>query len=448
MLAAAVATSRQRWMMDGVFDRYWAKPSKKRGVDETPQPAKETMSKLGSCAMIIEPHTFDITLYNAKDPQISYQYPPFPPPPFSPRRYGQHSPNIPCTPVAPFTGTAIPDQDERQRRETPSSLPPFRESFAQLVVPEVPPIRPLWVSTPVLASKSGGQLQSNNRIQDSRLKEGGSTDPVIQMLATRAALDPSLKGLMKIVAAGNASPSQLKEFQSHIDELNTLLKAPRNPDQPKLPTSGNFSFQLEAQGLCSKPSPGAHGFTNATTAEPLHKSAPAIKTQSLPPFLPPAQPPLKVRAPCNKSDIHSIVFDFGGTGDRFSIPKFSILDYLPGGMQVIVSFLIIRRGSMAVSGNYKDTKSYYQTVTMRLSSHHPRTLEPLARIVAPPDEVRKYMDSVFDKLKPAETVFLPTRLPRSSEFNEAESKPAVTTNEIRLVQSVYSPPSSITPLAA
>ncbi|KAI5297334.1 hypothetical protein KEM56_004893 [Ascosphaera pollenicola] len=52
-------------------------------------------------------------------------------------------------------------------------------------------------------------------------------DPVIQMLATRAAADPELKALMQLVASKRADQAQLRRFQAHIDELHAII-AQRN----------------------------------------------------------------------------------------------------------------------------------------------------------------------------------------------------------------------------
>ncbi|KAL9124879.1 MAG: hypothetical protein Q9217_005844 [Psora testacea] len=449
VLATSIERSRQRWT-DGVFDRYWAKPSKKKGTIETPQPPKESMSRLGSCSMIIEPHAFEVTLYTVKDLPMSYQYPAFPPPPPTYPQYSAYPQSTAYMPPysAPFTGTATPDQGQPQRQPSQPSLPPFREGFAQLDPQGPPPGKHPPTSAPPPTSESRRESISSAGSHESRLKDGGSNDPVIQMLATRAASDYRLKGLMKIVAAGNASPEQLKEFQSHIDELNTLLKSPRSPNIPRPPPSTGEAALSQTQDAGPSSQQHTQYPAPAVAPEPPHPVAPLVKNEPIPQSLPTATTPRKAKPLFNKSDIHSIVFDFGGTGDRFSFPRFSILDYLPGDMQVVVSFLVIRRGSMAASGKYKDTKSYYQPVTMRLSSHHPRTLEPLARIVAPPDEVRKYMDSVFDKMSPVESVYLPMRLPCSKDSNDADGKQAAAQPEISLIKPIYSPPTSIVPLAA
>ena len=55
------------------------------------------------------------------------------------------------------------------------------------------------------------------------------TDPVALVLASRAAKDPDLEKLMKQVATSKASPAQLKEFQSHIDEIKALVKRQEAP---------------------------------------------------------------------------------------------------------------------------------------------------------------------------------------------------------------------------
>ncbi|KAL9628475.1 MAG: hypothetical protein Q9164_007262 [Protoblastenia rupestris] len=450
VLAASIERSRQKWMTDGVFERYWAKPSKKKGTGEAPQPAKESMSRLGSCSMIIEPHAFEVTLYTVKDLPMSYQYPSFPPQPLSYHQYNPYPQSTPYVPPygAPFTGTAAADQGLNQRKQGQPSLPPFREGFGQLDTQILPPIYHPPTPTPAPASESRRQSKSSTSSHESKLKDGGSNDPVIQMLATRAASDYRLKGLMKIVAAGNASPEQLKEFQSHIDELNTLLKSPRSPNASKIPPPGGEAVLAPTQEKGIDTSQHTQSQIATTAIDPPPSTGPSIKTEAIPPYFPPVPPPTRVQPPTNKPDVHSIVFDFGGTGDRFTFPRFSMLEYLPGGMQVIVSFLAIRRGSMVLSGKYKDSKSYYQTVTMRLISHHPRTLESLARIVAPPDEVRKYMDSIFDKMNSADNVYLATRLPRRKESDEAESNETPPKAEVNIPQSVYPPPTSVVPLPA
>lgn len=92
--------------------------------------------------------------------------------------------------------------------------------------------------------------------------------------------------------------------------------------------------------------------------------------------------------------------------------------------------------------------SYYQPITMRLTTPHPKVLEPLARAVAPPDEVRRYMDDYFDKLSPAETVYLATRLPRTADVEDIEKQDPAHLPENHLTKPVYSPPHSIMPLTA
>ncbi|KAI5301092.1 hypothetical protein KEM56_001968 [Ascosphaera pollenicola] len=160
-------------------------------------------------------------------------------------------------------------------------------------------------------------------------------------------------------------------------------------------------------------------------------------------------------------------------GDRYLFPANTILDYFPGGTTVIASFLAIKKVDerepyvdlsvrQNVRGKYQkkgkkdkekdpetplgtdkpaqlrkdDTeaqapakkdvqkdeddesksspcmKEYYQPVTMRLHASNLRILEPLAKIVNPPAQVRKYMDEIMDRLPRADIEYLALRLPR------------------------------------
>jgi hypothetical protein len=90
---------------------------------------------------------------------------------------------------------------------------------------------------------------------------------------------------------------------------------------------------------------------------------------------------------------------------------------------VVASFLIVRKGSTSEYGG-DPTVDYYQPVTIRLQTSSGRHLENLARVVAPQDEVRRYMDDVMDNMTRAEYVLLAMRLPRE-DFDPEESVPAV-----------------------
>ena len=57
-------------------------------------------------------------------------------------------------------------------------------------------------------------------------------------------------------------------------------------------------------------------------------------------------------------------------------------------------------------------KEYYQPITFRIQAPNPKVLEPLARVVKPPGEVRKYMNEVMDRAERAPDGFLAYRLPR------------------------------------
>ncbi|KAL9597034.1 MAG: hypothetical protein Q9219_005409 [cf. Caloplaca sp. 3 TL-2023] len=466
VLAASIQQSQQRWITDGIFDRYWTRPSKKKGQTEAPNPAKETMSKLGTCSMTIEPHVFDITLYTVKESHpifVPSPLPPPPPPPFPTSAYNPYQDHKTYQSQAHslYGHGNLPHYPQSHSSHSHSlTLPPFREGFGQFSPQgpssyqnQLPPPRQIENSQPK------DHIPLPNPGPDVTAAESEKpTDPVIQMLATRAAADHNLKALMKVVASGHASHEQLREFQDHIDELNSLIKGKESVNEP-LP---------EQKGKKLSPTPPVQTYPSAPSQSPLQQPATSvpsaphaplppsrdIKTQPQP--LPPiqqlshlAQPPRTKMTVSYKPDITSIVFDFSLHGDRYSFPRHTILEFLPGGTQVIASFLVIRKGSAAATpGEYNKTTTYYQPVTIRLSASNPRFLEPLARIVAPPEEVRKYMNGVFDKMCPAKPAFLVTRLPRSKVDDDVEMKETQLREAQPLIKRAYSPPNSLVPLTA
>ena len=403
------------------------------------------MTRLGICSMVIEPHIFEITLYTVRDPQPTSQ-PPLPqkPPPSTASAH---------VPTNTTTSNAQPQGQQPSTHSHPP-LPAFREGFASFDSQGQPPpiYHPFAPSTPIPAGRSPQVVQGPNASGHSESQvphSKNSPDPVIQMLATRAASDHELKALMKVVASGRATQTELQEFQTHIDELNVQIKGGRGPSSPSRDPS------------LPKPPPGGNSLTASSTGSTLQTSNPATPGNASP-YPPPTpytknetsyysqyHPPVKPKGPNSyKSDVSAVVFDFGGTGDRFLFPRFSILEFLPGRTQVIVSFLAIRRGNDAYSGKYKEHMSYYQPVTVRLSAPQPRTLEPLTRIVAPAEDVRHFMNDVFDKMNPAEPAYLAIRLPRTKDGNALETDKANLNAEKPIIKPFYEPPDTIVPMVA
>ena len=412
------------------------------------------MSRLGLCSLVIEPHVFEITLYTVREPQNTYHPPatqsPVPARPFIP-------------PVQPASTPADGAQSGPHGHPQPTlpqlTLPTFREGFAQFdtqappqsyhLSHSVPPPSPAAIPPNAAASSSSAIEANGVQLQSPK----PSPDPVIQMLATRAASDHGLKALMKVVASGRASQAQLRDFQNHIDDLNAEIKAGRGPPplspshggnipRPPPSTGGPSLTSVSSQGVAQIPSSNA--YQPSTYTQPV-----AIKVENPPKYYHQYQPLVKPKSVSQyKSDISAIVFDFGGTGDRLSFPRFSILEYLPGGNQVIVSFLVIRKGDPSLPGKYKENLSYYQPVTMRLSTPQSRTLEPLAKVVAPAEEVRRYMDSVFDKMSPTESRYLATRLPRAREEDSQATKEPSISRDDPVCKTFYPPPDSLVPLIA
>ncbi|KAI4176032.1 MAG: hypothetical protein LQ343_001314 [Gyalolechia ehrenbergii] len=467
ILAASIQQSRQKWAADGIFERYWARPSRKKGQAEPPNPAKETMAKFGTCSMIIEPHVFEATLYTVKETQpvfVPSHLPPAPPPPppnpvYNP--YQDHK-TYQSQVHTPYNHGTLP-QYHQQYQSTSSSLtlPPFREGFGQFSSQGLQSYhKPTAPPREIDRNGSRDIVPPPNAGPDAAAAESEkTTDPVIQMLATRAASDHNLKALMKVVASGHATHEQLREFQDHIDELNSLIKGRESVSQSTPEQNLRAPPRpLPVQTYSSAPSPSPIQQPPASVALTPYAALPPTpkqvkmeaqhQTHQFAHVAQPPQPKTAISVPYKRDNI-SVVFDICLNGDRFIFPRNSILEFLPGGTQVIVSFLVIRKGSAAaMSGEYNKTTTYYQPVTMRLSASNPKCLEPLTRAVAPPEEVRKYMNGVFDKMSPAKPAFLMTRLPRTKGDEDVDMKDAPSQQITPLVRTTYPPPNSLVPLAA
>ena len=458
MLAASIEKSRQKWLSGAIFQKYWTKPTKKKGVQDLENPSKESMAKLGNCKLVVEPHTFDITLYAIRETTYSTSAAVTQPSP----RYEtpwQHESPYSSTNQPPRNGT-LPTHTSNSRQESggPNGvLPPFREGFAQYDPSYPAPVTPKPAPPPPPMPRpqqyNPGTSESATSKQDAQMH----ADPVIQMLAARASSDPVLKALMKDVAAGIGTPSQLKTFQSHIDELHEIIKrdAANKPSDTVTntsqlaPASSNSYSSTYTSGHTTSGSINSYAPSHTETpvkSEPNHSSPFAYLRQT------PAPIPKYKAPPQPRQETTGIAFDFAnGSGDRFLIPKQSILEYLPGYASVVVSFLLIHNGNDDLSSNKASDKStqessqYYQPITMQLhgSSKH---LEQLAKVVAPQEEVVKYMNNVMDKKRPSKPSFLAFRLPKTNEVTIADGKQANGVPKEEIPKKVYEAPDLLRPL--
>jgi hypothetical protein len=391
------------------------------------------MSKLGHVTITVEPHVFEATMYAIKD---NTPRPPVPQPqkPMYPiLQYGPPGGNMPLPPPPPTPIqrpiATTPSLSQVTKTEdthmTNSGLtPPPNNTYTNGSAPNasLSSNPPPPVPTPALTPHPPPATSAPPPPPPA----GRGTDPVIQMLAERAATDPELKALMRIVANGEASQMQLKTFQNHIDDLTRLQKArqaaaqaaqPQTTSQPPTPSAAlQAKPQVTAPRLPQAPLPAK---TVSTSIPPAIKSE-YQQSQAL---------RSKGPVPSSKSDISGVVFEFtGGNGDRYLFPKFSILEFIPGS-QVVASFLIVRKGSSSDSPTYNPELDYYQPITIRIHSTQERQLQSLQKVVAPREEVQRYMNDIMDKATRAEYVLLAMRLPRDGDQKETSEKEDEEKNE-------------------
>ncbi|KAI9749672.1 MAG: hypothetical protein M4579_006785 [Chaenotheca gracillima] len=471
VLAASLQRSRQRWLSEGFFERYWTRPSRGKNKVAESNPPKESMSRLGHCTMTIEPHVFEITLFTVREPSVQpsssassstkgahrpiLQYGPpknsyhHPSPPVLNQYHAppSHTPTYPPAPT-PFQSQPAPPMAANSHRGSPyqHQTPYGATAPTSSGTGQHPPVA--GAPTPKDTSRPSPAPSTKQ-----------SPDPVIQMLAAKAATDNDLKELMKVVAGGTATGPELRVFQKHIDELTAILQSEKAANRPKGPppparkdfpphSTINGSSPAYVSHESSQPPPRNNGpypqwsSTTQMSAAPLHPQYPG---QHLSPSVPPP-PPTKMKG-ANKGEAKAIIFEFSTSGDRFLLPKYSILDYHRSGLEVIASFLVVRKGSSSETGQYDPALDYYQPVTMRLAASDAKTLIPFSKVVASPDEVRRYMDDVMDNMTRAEYVHLAMQLPRDPDDGKDPARDGSSDNDDRNreLKEIYAPPGSIGP---
>ncbi|KAI1167086.1 hypothetical protein F5B18DRAFT_659410 [Nemania serpens] len=237
-------------------------------------------------------------------------------------------------------------------------------------------------------------LASNPTQRSSDLRPPPGSDPLVILLVKESLDKPATKALVQRVAVGNTKYTDAVELKTLLDKLHTIAK------QATAPPSSNTASQAT-----STPVKTEEGSKKSPTPAPASQQA--LRSKGPP--------------PPTKSDISAVVLEFaGGTGDRYLFPKYSILEFSAEGTQVVVSFLIVRRGSKLEYGGDR-ALDYYQPITLRLQST-PKVLENLARVVAPQDEVQRYMDDVMENMTRAEYVLLAMRLPKGEKGEKGEKE--------------------------
>ncbi|KAF3483966.1 uncharacterized protein GIQ15_03290 [Arthroderma uncinatum] len=384
-VAAALHRSRSKWLHDCLFEKYWTKPSKKKNQPQPTfqNPPKDSMTKLGPFR---RPHSQPPSQQTQQKPMVQVQYTP----PNSSSSFHEYHPRQhpnQSTPSKPPNIAPLHPQAPRQQQ-----LPPQQQPQPPPPSSNVPPPAPVHQPPPVHPQARNTPQKPPNPPPPGK----PSADPVIQLLANRAATNPDLRALMRIVADSQADQEQLRAFQAHIDEINAII-ASRNPkdSQPHPPPvkteplaqmaatpvpAGGVQNRVHTPIASRSPAvtpgpttyhpPNQHPHPSGSPyPHPPQGIAPikAKNSQKLPPaqngcFRPQYPPPVP-QAP--RMDIKGVVFEFilpaganhGPTGDRYLFPENMILDYFPGNTTVIASFLAIKRIDPPGSSTETDKKA-------------------------------------------------------------------------------------------
>ncbi|KAF2716437.1 hypothetical protein K431DRAFT_289393 [Polychaeton citri CBS 116435] len=366
VLAASFERSRQNWMVAGIFDRVYSRPSK-----NMPRPNKidsKNYKPTGQCRIRIEPHMFEVETWVEK----------------------QKVQSIPVTTQVPHQGQSGISQ---AYQPGPSrALQPAFSSTPTAPVASSGVQHGASSSTAVQQPPQRSTAQSAKPLQPASSQDPKpSPDPVISMLATRASSDPQLKTLMKQVATGNATPEQLALFQQNIDELQKAVEEQRKKreeeERQRADLERQQRFQREQAQYYQRPPP---------TQTKWIPERPAVIFQF-------------IRPPYNE--------------DRYQFPRYSILEVISS-QHCLASFIITRKGSEAAdpSGLDPDTE-YWQPMTLLIECAFQRE-QPMHNIqkwVKPPDEVKKHMQEIISRCTRAPDTHLALRLPfKSTAVTESE----------------------------
>ncbi|CAK7269584.1 hypothetical protein SEPCBS119000_003642 [Sporothrix epigloea] len=294
-------------------------------------------------------------------------------------------------------------------------------------------------------------LRSNPTQKAFNLVPPQGSDPLVVLLVKKCLDDTSVRDMVRRIAENTARYSDAIDLKNELEKFRTYLEAQAEADKRRqadiVPavSAAPAKKSVEAAAPTEIPSPKVNGSGAVNGVHTPVKAAPAAVPQDHSSTLPVTHPksiqaqkvpaketavresgptlqPLRSKAPPPAPkllDVSAVVFEFaGGTGDRYMFPKFSIVEYATVPHcppEAIASFLIVRKGSASEYDGDPDL-DYYQPITVRLQvsplSSSPKLLDYLAKVVAPVDEVARYMEKIMHSMTRAEFVQLAMRLPR------------------------------------
>jgi hypothetical protein len=370
VLSASLDRSRAVWVSGvnfRVFHKFFNQP--KKPADRTdedkakhtrqkdllknfPELGKDALSKDSAkeseiqAQLVIEPHTFPIRIY-------------------APREIIKQAPKKTSTPSYgswPNHHQPQHSQPNQYTQYNHQGQPMYQHKPPQPRPPPPKPVQKAPAPTPGPASTP-------------------APDPVIHMLAQRAGVDPELKSVMKIVAAGQASKEQLEFFQTHINELTAVLAKQKEeaaakaskplptsvtpkpiapPPTPKAVAPSPTPQPVAAPPLPRPVQPAQPPFPMQHTPKPYSPMPPQTHLQHAPPvrpshspypntynhlqqqYHPPRQPSAYNPHPQPKG-YRPLVFSFEeGTKDLLHFPSYSFLEWLPNASGAKISFLITK----------------------------------------------------------------------------------------------------------
>lgn len=285
-------------------------------------------------------------------------------------------------------------------------------------------------------------LASNPKQKSSTLQPPEQSDPLLVSLVKIALDDEKTKEMVRRVAHNKPQPTDATDLKAILDLAHSNLVTKKNQQQRRQSTVSTAGSSKQTNGTTNGTDGGAAttSAANATGEKKTEKAEKSTKEKGEKAEKASAQQALRSKGPLpppKQPDYSAIVFEFaGGNGDRYLFPKFSLLDYqtIPNTsassstgpqpqqqQQVVASFLIIRRGSKGEYPMADPELDYYQPMTIRMFTAAPsgkHLLDNLARVVAPEDEVKRYMDDIMDTMQRSEFVLLAMRLPRPTETPE------------------------------
>lgn len=234
--AYALYVSRNNWLSGTMFETIWTRKPRGKKLEVGEVNARERMSRLCECTMIMGPHTFPAKLFIVKDEEEEKEE-------SIKKEEDAKSATVESKPETQTAPAKEPSTAETQPKA------PEAEGKSEAKVGEAGSAEPEKAET----GKASSETKTDPPTEENKPKEAAPgpkpNQGVVQLLQQMAKENSRLDEVMKLVATKKASPEDMKLFYQYLEKAKAEVNKKNAPPPPvytprRINRSTSLAFEL------------------------------------------------------------------------------------------------------------------------------------------------------------------------------------------------------------